>query len=538
MVSSLEVANRFHRISLETIMNARILRPSRSAAVLAVTLAATLAAAPDAAAARESAALSLARQLNQAFVEVADTISPSVVVISVTPKPEAEGGSMFRRKAWLEQMIPEEFRKFLDPQPEGQPDAPPQPRKGPPKGDEDQRPTMQGSGVVMRDDGYVLTNNHVVENAAKIRVRLKDGREFDAELRGTDPKSDLAVIKMKGDLKNLTAVRFADSDKVKVGEFAIAIGAPFELDYSVTYGHVSAKGRGNIIPAFSTETRGLDQDFIQTDASINPGNSGGPLVNIDGEVIGINSMIRGMNSGIGFAIPSNLAQQVGNSIIENGKFARSWLGISIHPLKSDADLKDMLKGVEDGVVVNGFVENSPAEKGGVKRGDVIMAVDGHKVSTPQQLKNEIRNKALGTSVSLDVHRLGKNMTLKVKTEEWPESGNIPVVSRKRANSATETESVDLGLKVKTISRELAAEKGVKEGKGVLVIDVTEGSLAARKGIRVGDVITEVHGTEINSTTEFSDALKEARLKEGVMLSVIESRTGEERLFVIRERSAE
>lgn len=219
--------------------------------------------------AKDNEALQLARQLNKAFIEVADEVSPSVVVINVVQKadPEEQNQRRQMRQFW-HYMVPD--------MPEGDPNREIPSRQG------------LGSGVIIRDEGYILTNNHVVEGADKITVRLKDGREFPAEIKGTYPDADVAVIKLKGDTKNLTVARMGDSDKVRVGEFAIAIGAPFELDYSVTFGHVSAKGRGNLL------SPGGLQDFIQTDASINFGNSGGPLVNLDGEVIGINSMIRGV----------------------------------------------------------------------------------------------------------------------------------------------------------------------------------------------------------------------------------------------------
>ena len=209
-----------------------------------LSLAGLTAALPFAAAAKDSEALKVARQLNNAFVEVAETVSPSVVVISVTQKND---GEEMKRLHNFYRMLPPEMFEGEAPQRQG-----------------------QGSGVVLREEGFVLTNNHVVEGADKIRVRLKDGREFDAEVRGTYPEADIAVIKLKGDIKDLHVAKFADSDKVRVGEFAIAVGAPFELDYSVTFGHVSAKGRGKL------DGGPADQDFIQTDASINPGNSGGP----------------------------------------------------------------------------------------------------------------------------------------------------------------------------------------------------------------------------------------------------------------------
>ena len=248
--------------------------------------------------------------------------------------------------------------------------------------------------MIIRDDGYILTNFHVVEEAEKIIVRLRDGRKFEGTVRGKDAQSDLAVIKINA--TNLPAAKLGDSAAVRVGEFAVAIGAPFELDYSVTYGHVSAKGRSRVVPSMGVNSQGamMDQDFIQTDASINPGNSGGPLVNLYGEVIGINSLIRGMHTGIGFAVPINLAKQVSEELIANGKFPRLWLGIGIRGLREDDDSMEQIKGVEDGVLVTTIRPDGPAAKSDLKSGDVITMVDGKTVSTATQLRNEIRGKKL------------------------------------------------------------------------------------------------------------------------------------------------
>ena len=249
--------------------------------------------------------LEVARQLDQAFVEVAAKVSPAVVVINVVQrvKDDEEDGSY--------ESLPPGFWRYFHRQFQNQ-----QPEKA----------LGEGSGVIIRDDGYILTNGHVVQDAESIEVRLQDGRTFKAKLRGVDPQSDVAVIKIEA--KGLPVATFGDSTKARVGEFAIAIGAPFTFDYSVTFGHVSAKGRSNVVPGF--EGAAMDQDFIQTDANINPGNSGGPLVNINGEVIGINTLIRGLHTGIGFAIPSNLAKEVADKLIANGKFTRAWLGVEIH----------------------------------------------------------------------------------------------------------------------------------------------------------------------------------------------------------------
>jgi serine protease Do len=340
--------------------------------------------------AKDSSALEIARQLNEAFVEVADKVSPAVVVITVTEKANYhsqydDNSGDDSESPW--DMLPPELRRYFEEWGN---------RGG--HGNRGQRrqhvPQMQGegSGIVISDDGYILTNNHVVDGADKIHVRFKNGDEYDATVKGTDPESDVAVIKIKPKSKLIPA-KLGDSDKTRVGEFAIAIGAPFQLTYSVTVGHISAKGRSGL-----TAGNGgyADQDFIQTDASINPGNSGGPLVNLYGEVIGINAMIRGMNTGIGFAIPINLAKRVTDHLITEGKFVRSWIGVGIQDLKDDTDYRDLdpklRPNVSEGVVIRTIGSDGPAARSSLKAGDVVIAIDGQKVTTPRQLQEEVSGK--------------------------------------------------------------------------------------------------------------------------------------------------
>src|SRR5687768_14394675 len=335
-----------------------------------------------------SPALEFARQLNQAFIEVADQVSPAVVVIKVAQKQSRLDLEDEDNPLW--EMLPPEFRRQLERQRDKQRQQKPEESPGEKESEEPPMFNGQGSGVVIREEGYILTNRHVVENADKIRVRLNDGDEFDAEVRGVDPQSDLAVLKINPKGKKLKAARLGNSETTRVGEFAIAIGAPFELDYSVTFGHVSAKGRSRVIndPA-------MDQDFIQTDANINPGNSGGPLVNLEGEVIGINTLIKGLRTGIGFAIPVNLAKEVSDKLISEGKYVRAWLGIGIQALRENSEYRDIVTGITDGVVVTLIQTNGPAANSDLKPSDVITAVDGKPVASAQQLKNEIRSKKIG-----------------------------------------------------------------------------------------------------------------------------------------------
>ncbi|MGB9602217.1 MAG: S1C family serine protease, partial [Limisphaerales bacterium] len=351
----------------------------------------------------EMTPIELARKLNEAFIEVAEKVSPSVVVIKVSRR----SGFVFEFDSYefrFWDLIPKEFRRRFF----GEPPQLPKPRRQP-------QFTSQGSGIIIREDGYILTNSHVVEDAERIRIRLKDGREFDAEVRGVDTRSDIAVLKIKDpNVKGLKVAKLGDSSKVRVGEFVIAIGAPYDLEYTVTIGHVSAKGRSQIIP-----DPAMDQDFIQTDASINPGNSGGPLVNINGEVIGINTLIRGLRTGIGFAIPINLAREVAEKLITEGKFTRPWLGISIVSLTDAPEYRNFIKGTDEGVVVSAIHPDGPASKSDLKPADVITAIDGKQVNTAQQLKDEIRNKKIGNIVTLDVIRNGKPVKVKIKTEPFP-----------------------------------------------------------------------------------------------------------------------
>ncbi|MEC7199698.1 MAG: trypsin-like peptidase domain-containing protein [Verrucomicrobiota bacterium] len=349
-----------------------------------------------------SEAVLWAQRLNEAFVEVADRVAPSVVVIEVAhPVASAADPLDLQNHPNLEN-LPEDLRRqmeefFKQQQPEGGSEPSPSPED--PERPED-RFDGKGSGMILDKEGHILTNYHVIEAASRIRVRLQNGKIFQAHVRGYDSQSDVAIIHLiEAPAEILTPIALGDSDKARVGEFAIAIGAPFELEYSVTYGHISAKGRSAV-----TLSRNLDHDFIQTDADINPGNSGGPLVNIQGEVIGVNTMIRGLNTGIGFAIPINMAMEIGNQLIETGTFKRALLGIGIQSLSENYLLNQMLESVSQGVVVSSIQAGSAAADSLLQPGDIIIAVAGHPVATSQQLKNQVRSQTIGQPVILDVVR--------------------------------------------------------------------------------------------------------------------------------------
>jgi serine protease Do len=344
--------------------------------------AAPSAAAPIVAAATpvNSEAVNRAAQLSDAFADVAERVSPSVVTIKVEAKQD----------------IPDVFKFFGG-------------RGGPGGGDESPQGTVQGagSGVIFTSDGSILTNNHVVEKATRIEVVLRDGRTFKAKVAGTDPAVDLAVVKI--DAKDLPAATFADSSKARVGEWVLAIGAPFGLDYTLTACVLSAKGRS--IHANEIE------DYLQTDASINPGNSGGPLVNLQGQVLGINTVIIG-GSGIGFAIPSSIARNVGEQLQTNGKVSRAWIGVSFQPLTSDI-AKSLGKADTHGALVASVVAKSPAEKAGIKPGDVIESVDGAPVVQSSDLLRAVLLKPVGSKVAINVLRDGKQVALAMNTAERP-----------------------------------------------------------------------------------------------------------------------
>src|SRR6058998_493158 len=345
---------------------------------------------PTVPAAAAEAGKDVVHQLNNAFAKVFEIVAPSVVIIEVSKKND--GG---------------ETSTFDDLFFQGPPD------ENNPRGRGSQPIQSEGSGFIVRPDGYIFTNFHVVEAADKIDVKLKDGREFSAKVVGTDQKTDIAVIKIEA--KDLPVVQSGDSDAVRVGQFAFAIGAPFKLDYTFTYGVVSGKGRSKLLT-----TSGYSiSDYLQTDASINPGNSGGPLCDIDGKVIGMNTLINGINRGLGFAIPINMAKEIGDELIAGRKIVRPWLGIRIETLGDDPAIRELFKGVDKGVVVRTIEPDAPANKSQLRPFDVITHVDGNAVATDSQLQHEILKKKVGQNVELTVWRKGQTIKVPVTTGELP-----------------------------------------------------------------------------------------------------------------------
>jgi serine protease Do len=365
-----------------------------------------------------------------------------------------------------------------------------------------------GSGIIVREDGYILTNNHVVEDADVLTVTLADGREFAAELVGTDPKTDLAVIHI--DETGLVAMPLANSDELQVGEFVIAIGAPFGLSHSASFGMVSGKGRDSILPDL---TRRLGdepfEDFIQTDAAINPGNSGGPLLNIEGELVGVNTAIsssNGQNAGVGFAVSSKLAGKVLGDIIERGKVVRAWLGVTIQ--KIDDDVAQSL-GLDkpQGALVSSVLPGSPASEAGLKPFDVILAMDGSETRNPNHLRNYISSSPVGHVAELTILRDGESVQIGVTLGELDDAAVAGAPARRSRRERDWT-----GMIVADMRSLPPAELDAIPGdvlEGVVVTSVRPGSPAAENGITSGTIIIAMDGVEVRNRTEYRDVLEGA-----------------------------
>ncbi len=360
------------------------------------------------------------------------------------------------------------------------------------------RPPSLGSGFLIDPEGLVVTNHHVIEDADRIRVKLGDDHEYDAEVVGRDPSTDLALLRIVGAKTEFPVVRLGDSHRLKVGDWVVAIGSPFGLERTVTAGIVSAKGR--VIGS------GPYDDFIQTDASINPGNSGGPLLNLKGEVVGINTAIIAGGQGIGFAIPVNLAKGIIAQLKEGGEVRRGWLGVAIQDLTPEMAEYYGLES-RKGVFVSEVFAGDPADQAGIRPRDIIIEVNGRKVETSRQLTGVVAEIPVGREVKVKVLREGKPRTLSVKVARRDEKR---LAARGEAPAGKREES--LGLRVAAVTPETAERLQLREAAGVWVLEVQPGSRAAQAGLRAGDVIREINRRAIASVGDFEETL--ARIPPG------------------------
>jgi len=361
-----------------------------------------------------------------------------------------------------------------------------------------------GSGVVVSGDGYILTNNHVVADADEILVTLSDKKKYEAQIIGRDPKTDLALIKIKTE-NTILAARLGDSDKLRIGEWVVAIGNPFGLGSTVTAGIVSAKGR--VIGA------GPYDNFIQTDASINPGNSGGPLFNLDGEVIGVNTAIvsqSGGSVGIGFAIPINMAKSVMPQLKERGKVIRGWLGVSIQEVTQEIKEQFGLAS-EEGALIGEVTKGSPADKGGLKRGDVIIDFDGKKVKAMKTLPAMVAETPVGKEVEIVIIRKGKEKRLTITIGELEEDT--------RAAAAIPEMEESFGLSVQELTPEIAEGLSLKGEKGVVISGVKKGSPASDAGLQRGDLIQEIEHEPVENLSDYKRIMKESSSKKQILIVI-------------------
>lgn len=421
----------------------------------------------------------------KAMAEISAAVKPSIVNISTTRTVKIAGGM----DPFLDDPF---FRRFFG-DPSGRQKQPKERKQG-----------GLGSGVVVSPEGYIITNYHVVKDADEIKVTLSDKREFAGRIVGSDPKTEISIIKIEA--TDMPALAWGDSDKLEVGEMVLAVGNPFGLNQTVTMGIVSAVGRANVGIADY-------EDFIQTDAAINPGNSGGALVNVKGELVGINTAIystTGGYQGIGFAIPSNMVKSIMDSLVGKGKVVRGWLGVSIQAITGELakqfDLKE-----DKGVLVSDVVENGPAEKSGIKRGDVILEYDGKKTNEPYQLRNMVAGTVPGDEHTVTVLREGKTLNIRVTTGELP-------VDMQQADTS-EYQNVLKGIGVQDITPDIAKKMNLpSKVKGVIINDVDENSISSGV-LSQGDVIQEINRKKVESVKDYKAIASKIGKDDSVLLLI-------------------
>ena len=429
------------------------------------------------------------KQFSDQFANIAEKVNPAVVTILTEKKIDI---SQSNRSSPQEDL----FRFYFN-----------QPRQ------REYKSSALGSGVILdAKKGYIITNNHVVEDVDEITVRLLDKSEYEATIIGKDPKSDLAVIKIKA--KNLSDIALGDSDKLRVGEWVIAVGSPFSanLSHTVTAGIVSAKGRGNILQG------DMYEDFIQTDAAINPGNSGGALLNSSGDLIGINTAIysngyfdRG-NQGVGFAIPSNMVKKVMSDLINYGKVVRSYIGVQIQPI-DDTSAKALGLNSSMGALVANVISDGPADKAGIETGDVIVEFNGMSIKSVDHLRNNVSISKPDASYSLTVVRDGRKKSFKVTLEKMPSDDQLAIENQKQSTN-------ELGVEVSELNPAIRREYGVEnQDLGIVVTKVLLESPASEAGIQAGDLITRVGSRRCRSVKQFDSLVKNTKRRGMLMLHI-------------------
>ena len=435
--------------------------------------------------------LTTLQAMSDTYVQIAEDTSRAVVYIEVSKS--------MQRPAFFGPGQGEgfPFPRFFDPR-----GMTPLPQEGP---DGPPMPVGSGSGFIISPDGYIVTNHHVAGEADGIKVTLEDGRSFDAKLVGSDPQTEVALLKI--DAEGLPVVKMGDSDQVKPGEWILAVGSPFGLDHTVTSGIVSAHGRSEVgIVDYA--------DFIQTDAAINPGNSGGPLINLKGEVIGMNTAIlsqSGGNNGIGFAIPMNMVKHVVDDIRDDGKVVRGYLGVSIQSLTPELAEWFGVEG-DHGVLVGEVEEGSPADRAGLKKDDIVLGFNGQPVKDAPALRSRVATSAPDSESTLEVLRDGKRFEQRVTLGSL-DSGAVLA----RGESANQPSR--LGMRLQNLDGQTAAQLGYEGERGVIVAQVEPGSQAYRAQIEPGSLVTEVNRTPVSNVSEFQEALEQGKKKDTVLLNV-------------------
>lgn len=444
-------------------------------------------------------------ELSEALSEVASVATPSVVNIATTRVIRS------REETPFDFFDDPFFRRFFGDQ---------FPHPNIPR---ERKEQSLGSGVIVSEDGYIVTNNHVIEKAEEIKVLLSNKRDYKAKLVGADPKTDIAVIKIEA--KGLTALPWGDSDKLKVGEVVFAIGNPFGLNQTVTMGVISAVGRANVGIADY-------EDFIQTDAAINPGNSGGALLNARGELVGINTAIlsrTGGYQGIGFAVPSNMAKQVMDSLIKHKKVIRGWLGVSIQEVTSDLAEEFGVKELK-GALVSGVVKGSPADNAGIKQGDVILQYNGKIVEDTGHLRNMVSQTAIGSKVKIRLLRKRQEIEVEAVIAELPKK--MADVGPSEEQEPAEESTALAGITVRELTPELARNLGIDESeKGVVIVRVSQSSGAFKAGLRTGDIILQVNQKDISTIEDYKKAVSRIKPKDRILLLI--RRKGSDLFVTIR-----